>query len=416
MSAEVDAARALFSGFVSGAVVAFATVAIALWAMSRSVRWRTRIASLGRLPLPLVGVVIVNVAVLGWTLLGLLLGAAYIQVADPLRFGLIVHGLVLIAVLAAAFVLRGLNGAIWATAIVAAFAFGVLLPRWRLSARAEAGGGAVMRPVRASRTLGRSHGPHRADTDARRKTLELTLGLQGSVLDMHVHSAVASSDSTLNPHKLPELGRAAGLTGANISEHDKMWDRHLRAEYRERHTDFLVNFGMEISTDLGHMLVVGLPAYISGIRRAELLREELDAVGGFLIVAHPFRHVFDNVTAMRKDSVPFELTPAEAAPPPRLPARRRDSRSPTAATRRARTTSPCEVRARAGAADHRRQRRALRERHRLLRDGFERELRSEAELLEELHAGRFEAIVRSAGGDFARFEPGVVEAVAAARG
>ena len=81
---------------------------------------------------------------------------------------------------------------------------------------------------------------------------------------MHVHSAVASSDSTLNPHKLPDLGRAAGLTGANISEHDKMWDRHLRAEYREQHTDFLVNFGMEISTDLGHMLVVGLPAYISG--------------------------------------------------------------------------------------------------------------------------------------------------------
>ena len=128
MSAEVDAARALFSGFVSGAVAAFATVALALWAMSRSVRWRTRIASLGRLPLPLVGVVLVNVALLGWTLLGLLLGAAYIEVADPLRFGLIVHGLVLIAVVAAAFVLRGLSGAIWATAIVAAFAFGVLLP------------------------------------------------------------------------------------------------------------------------------------------------------------------------------------------------------------------------------------------------------------------------------------------------
>ncbi|MYI83142.1 MAG: hypothetical protein F4056_07595 [Chloroflexi bacterium] len=43
-------------------------------------------------------------------------------------------------------------------------------------------------------------------------------------------------------------------------------------------------------------------------------------------------------------------------------------------------------------------------------------MRSEADLLEELHAGRFEAVVRSAGGDFARFEPGVVEAVAAARG
>ncbi len=128
MSAEVDAGRALFSGFVSGAAAAFATVAIALWAMSRSQRWRERAAGLKRLPAPLVGVVLVNGALIGWTLLGLLLGAVYIQVADPFRFGLIVHGLVLIAVIAAAFVLRGLSGAIWATAIVAAFAFGVLLP------------------------------------------------------------------------------------------------------------------------------------------------------------------------------------------------------------------------------------------------------------------------------------------------
>lgn len=125
---ELDAARTLFAGFVSGAVVAFATVTIALWRMSRSTRWRMRVASLGRLPLPLVGVVLVNVAVLGWTLLGLLLGAAYLQVGDPLRFGMIVHALALIAVVAAAFVLRGLSGAVWSTAIVAAFAFGVLLP------------------------------------------------------------------------------------------------------------------------------------------------------------------------------------------------------------------------------------------------------------------------------------------------
>ena len=253
------------------------------------------------------------------------------------------------------------------------------------------------------------------DRKLRRRTLELTPGLQRSVLDMHVHSAVASSDSTLNPHKLPDLGRAAGLTGANICEHDKMWDRHQRAEYRAQHTDFLVNFGMEISTDLGHMLVIGLPAYVSGIRRAEQLREELDAVGGFLIVAHPFRHVFDDVTAMRKGSVRFELTPAEAA---RLPVFQladaieiangcNTPRENYFAFEVARelglpTTGGSDVHSESGIGYY--------------ATGFERELQSEAELLEELHAGRFEAIVRSADGDFARFEPGVVEAVAAARG
>lgn len=246
-------------------------------------------------------------------------------------------------------------------------------------------------------------------------TLELTAGLQHSVLDMHVHSAVASSDSTLDPHKLPALGGEAGLTGVNISEHDKMWDRHQRAAYRERHTDFFVNFGMEVSTDLGHMLAIGLPAYVSGIRRAEKLREELDAVGGFLIVAHPFRHVFDDVTAMRKDSEPFVLTPAEAA---RLPVFQladaieiangcNTPRENYFAYEVARaiglpTTGGSDAHSESGLGYY--------------ATGFGRELQSEADLLDELHAGRFEAVVRSADGGFVRFEPGVVEAVAAARG
>lgn len=243
----------------------------------------------------------------------------------------------------------------------------------------------------------------------------LTPGPQRSVLDMHVHSAVASSDSTLDPHKLPGLGREAGLTGVNISEHDKMWDRHLRAAYRAEHTDFFVNFSMEVSTDLGHMIAIGLPAYVGGIRRAEKLREELDAVGGFLIVAHPFRHVFDNVTAMRKDAVPFELTPAEAA---RLPVFQladaieiangcNTPRENYFAHEVARelglpTTGGSDAHSESGIGYY--------------ATGFERELRSEAELLEELHAGRFQAIVRSADRAWVRFEPGVVEAVAAARG
>src|SRR5690606_9535772 len=54
------------------------------------------------------------------------------------------------------------------------------------------------------------------------------------------------------------------------------------------------------------------PSYLQGIRRAEKLREELDKLGGFLIVAHPFRRLFDPVTAMRTGEK-FELTPAQAA-------------------------------------------------------------------------------------------------------
>ena len=47
--------------------------------------------------------------------------------------------------------------------------------------------------------------------------------------------------------------------------------------------------------------------------------------------------------------------------------------------------------------------------------GFERQLKSESDLLEELHAARFEAVLRAPDGGFARFEPGAVEAVGAAQ-
>ena len=77
-----------------------------------------------------------------------------------------------------------------------------------------------------------------------------------------------------------------------------------------------MNFGMEVSTDIGHMIAIGLKQYVGGIRRAPKLREELDKVGGFLIVAHPFRHLFDPVTAMRKGGEPFTMTPEQAAEMP----------------------------------------------------------------------------------------------------
>src|SRR3990172_7018928 len=70
---------------------------------------------------------------------------------------------------------------------------------------------------------------------------------------------------------------------------------------------------MEVSTDMGHMIVVGLESYLPGIRKATELRQALDAVGGFMTVAHPFRHFFDPIHFRRDGRPPFEMTPEEAA-------------------------------------------------------------------------------------------------------
>ncbi len=130
---------------------------------------------------------------------------------------------------------------------------------------------------------------------------------------MHLHTTAGASDSGLSPEDLAEEAKKRGLTGLNITEHDRLWDTFKLNEYRERHTELFVNNGMEVSTDLGHMIVVGLQAYVGGIRRAEELRRVLDEVGGYMVVAHPFRHWFDPVYFRKQGKEPFTMTPQQAA-------------------------------------------------------------------------------------------------------
>lgn len=135
----------------------------------------------------------------------------------------------------------------------------------------------------------------------------------GTIIDMHVHTTRGASDSGLSPDDLASESRRRGLTGVHISEHDRLWDRHTLEEYRQQHADLLVANGMEVSTDLGHILALGLHAYVGGIRHADTLRRVADEQGAFLIVAHPFRHYFDPVYFRRQGKEPFTLTPEQAA-------------------------------------------------------------------------------------------------------
>lgn len=128
MSHEVEIGRVLLAGFISGAVVAFASSAIALVSISRSMDWRARVARVERVPLPLLGILLVNGLLLGWTLLGLMLGAIYMEVADPLGFGTAVSMVALLILLAAGFIYRRITPSMWGTALVAAISFGVLFP------------------------------------------------------------------------------------------------------------------------------------------------------------------------------------------------------------------------------------------------------------------------------------------------
>jgi predicted metal-dependent phosphoesterase TrpH len=128
-------------------------------------------------------------------------------------------------------------------------------------------------------------------------------------LDMHVHTTYGASDSQLDPEDLARVATNLGMAGMSLTEHDRVWERHAIEDFRSRHQHLFVAAGMEVSTDLGHILTYGLPHYVSGIRRAAELRRVADEFGAFLVVAHPFRHWFDPITFRRQGKEPPEMTP-----------------------------------------------------------------------------------------------------------
>jgi len=239
--------------------------------------------------------------------------------------------------------------------------------------------------------------------------LDLRDGLQASVVEMHVHTTMASSDSMLDPHDLVRIAAQNTLTGVNLTEHDQVIEPHQQAAFREEHEDLFVNFGMEVSTDMGHMIALGLRTYLPGIRRVAQLREELDKVGGFLIVAHPFRRLFDPVTAMRT-GVKFELTAEQAAE--QLPVFQHvhaievanGANTPQENEFAYQVSQILGIPGSGGSDAHSQTGIGA------FAAGFEQEVDSPERLLEELHAGRFEAVHRSSTGRWVKFEVGSSEA------
>ena len=135
----------------------------------------------------------------------------------------------------------------------------------------------------------------------------------GTILDSHLHTVRGAADSELQPADLLAEARRRGLSGINVSEHDRVWERHDWQAFVAEAPDLFISQGMEVSTDLGHVVVFGIDRYYPGIRSCERLRAVADEIGAFISVAHPFRHFFDPVTFMRKGEPPFAMSPEEAA-------------------------------------------------------------------------------------------------------
>ena len=212
--------------------------------------------------------------------------------------------------------------------------------------------------------------------------------MQGLMLiDLHTHTKPLSWDSYLEPDDLIERSRATGLDGICLSEHDYFWKPEDVAELAKRH-HYLVIPAIEINTDDGHILAYGLDKYVYGMHRSHELAHHIEEVNGAMIAAHPYRR---QMPWYIESDLDYEEALARASRNPayRYCAALEAINGRGAAKENEFSRRLCEMmdmRGTAGSDAHARVdigRCATR---------FERKISNVEELIEELKAGRFEAV------------------------
>ncbi len=110
----------------------------------------------------------------------------------------------------------------------------------------------------------------------------------GAVLDLHCHSSERSLDSGVRADALCAQAIARGLDGVCLTEHNAIWPEADVRELAERHGIAVIR-GMEVNTQVGHVLVFGLDRYRPALSDIHRLREAVVSEGGAMVWAHPMR-------------------------------------------------------------------------------------------------------------------------------
>ncbi len=114
------------------------------------------------------------------------------------------------------------------------------------------------------------------------------------LIEFHVHTKAGSADSSVSADALADYAVREGLGAIVVAEHFRVWADWEREAFFER-TGARLYRAIEATTDAGHVIVVGAPAGFSPSRSAIDLLALSRREGWFSILAHPFRHYFDNI-------------------------------------------------------------------------------------------------------------------------
>jgi predicted metal-dependent phosphoesterase TrpH len=107
-------------------------------------------------------------------------------------------------------------------------------------------------------------------------------------IDLHVHTYPRSTCSSIEPMELVREARRIGLDGICLTEHQSLWHSH-ETEELARDGGIAIFRGNEITTNQGDILVFGYEEDVQGIVTIQELHGAVTVAGGFMIAAHPFR-------------------------------------------------------------------------------------------------------------------------------
>ena len=107
-------------------------------------------------------------------------------------------------------------------------------------------------------------------------------------VDLHIHTAPRSACSHLELTELLETAHDRKLDGICLTEHQVFWE-HEDAEKLAAEGNIRVFRGNEFTTNQGDILVFGFDEDIKELLTIQELQQAVQSAGGYMIAAHPFR-------------------------------------------------------------------------------------------------------------------------------
>jgi hypothetical protein len=107
-------------------------------------------------------------------------------------------------------------------------------------------------------------------------------------IDLHIHTSPRSACSHLGLSELTEAANHRELDGICLTEHQVVWSLE-EAEKFAADAKIKVFRGNEFTTNQGDILVFGFDEDIKELLTIQELQQTVKNAGGFMIAAHPFR-------------------------------------------------------------------------------------------------------------------------------